>query len=294
MRGLAVKRQHGDGNALLVHAVKAHERRSQACQARLHVRERIVGVHVVKRGERDGLVAALRRAVHKHGRRVQLEVVVAAHKHLIAGVKGERAAAEFGRLHVCRQKRQRLAENGVDRVLVAAEATVDQTVEVVGVRDIHGIQVVRALGVRDLANRRKRVGARAVQPDAGADRRSRRACRNRAEHFAKFHSSPFQRTRRARLLMTRLSHTSPPRQRQHQATALMGRIAARTRRQPHCQCNEVNTSRRTYHRDSPSPFAFRLPKARSITCQDSKPLATSGRRCAIIAARRRACQRALK
>ena len=91
--------------------------------------------------------------MHKHGRSVELEVVVAAHEHAFAACKRERAASELRRLHMNGDERERLGENGVHVSLVASKAALDDAIEVVAIGHIHGIEAVRRIGRSDLPDR---------------------------------------------------------------------------------------------------------------------------------------------
>ena len=141
--GFAVQRQHGNGNALLVDAVQAGKGCQQAGNFGLGAGISLVGTQVIQRGKGDGLVAVLGRGTHQHGRGIPLEVVVAAHQVVAAGLLDvEGAAAEGRRFDGDGQQRQRLLDGCINKALVIRRGVGDHLVQVVVIADLHAIEVV--------------------------------------------------------------------------------------------------------------------------------------------------------
>ena len=97
--GLAIQRQHGDRDALLVDAVIAGKRSEQASRP-VHFSGigYVIAHDGVQGAEGDGRIAVLWCRANHQRRGIVSEVVVAAHEHRAVGrVHTEGAAAEIGR-----------------------------------------------------------------------------------------------------------------------------------------------------------------------------------------------------
>ena len=194
---VAVQRQHGDGYALFIEAVKADIRRGQAGQLHFGALIRRVCGNIVqcRRGHRP--IAVFRRAVDEHRRGVVFEIVIAPHVHIAVGVRQrERRAAEAGRLDFHRKERQRVLQNGVDHRLIVLDAVVDDVVKAVIVFDLHAVEVVAVVIIRELFDAVHRLYAREVDPDehehGGQKHRHDSAEREQRDFQRLFHPvSPF-------------------------------------------------------------------------------------------------------
>ena len=91
--------------------------------------------------------------MHEHGGGIELEVVVAAHEHAFATCKRESAASELRRLHVNGNERECLGKDGVHVALVASQPALDDAIEIVTIRHVHGVKAIRRIGGRDLPDR---------------------------------------------------------------------------------------------------------------------------------------------
>ena len=70
-------------NTFFVHTIKANERRGQGGKFFLHAFIRCIGRNIIKCREGYRFVTIWGRTVHKHGRSVQLKIIISAHMNLI-------------------------------------------------------------------------------------------------------------------------------------------------------------------------------------------------------------------
>ena len=145
--GLTVQREHGNGNAFFVHAVQADEGRGQGSDSGLGAVGGMIGRQIVQRRKSHRLVAVFGVAVDQHGGSVLLEIVIAAHEDIPVRVRdAEGAAAKVRGGHVDGQQRHGLLQDGVQHILIGGNAIVDEAVQIVGIGDVHPVELVVPVG----------------------------------------------------------------------------------------------------------------------------------------------------
>ena len=142
-RRLAVQGQHRYGNSLLVESVQTYERCCDICQRCALLIFRRIHADVVQGGSCNGLVSARRPAVHEHGGRVVLEVIIPSRQDMAPGISdAEGAASEFRRVVFDIQPRQIEPDDGIDDALCICDAAADYIIDAVVICHICSIQII--------------------------------------------------------------------------------------------------------------------------------------------------------